>query len=113
MAKELNQLFTYDSLVGKTVAQVYIDFYVYIRFTDNSFVVIDEDARISYYIYNAYDYEMEELGIVTAGEREIASQEHEEKLKKEWETKELLKKQKEEEEELKLLAELKLKYERA
>lgn len=112
MTKKLNQLFNIESIIGKTIKRTYRDYCLFIVFEDDSFIVF-EDFDVASYKYGLYDYEMEEIGLATQEEREIAQREYDLFIRKQREELEAAEEQRNKERELKLLAELKEKYERA
>lgn len=112
MTKKLNQLFDIESIIGKTIKRTYRDYCLFMVFEDDSFIVF-EDFDVSTYEYKLHDYEMEEIGLVTQEERDIALREYELPRVKQLEELKAVEEQRTKEIELKLLAELKEKYERA
>ncbi len=123
----MKQLFEQPELIGKTISQILIPETSYqnlfIKFTDNSFVVFEKEDATNGYGYpreiiiisdmkvdNTYP-ELVELGLVTKKDYECAIQQEETKYEQEEISKSLNKKISIETEEKELLKKLKNKYE--
>lgn len=122
----MKQLFEEKELIGKTIAMVlmpkesYQD--MWIKFTDNSFVVIDTEDRtegfgqerrirvISDWEKDNTNEELVELGLITKSEYELALYEEEKRYEKERRERDAIEQKRIEDYEKEQLAKLKKKY---
>lgn len=117
----MKQLFKKEELIGKTIKNIIINYDVWISFTDDSFIQIEQkdcgEGFESVIKMNIHDYtidytncELIELGLITYEQYELAIEEQLKKQRKYIEERQIKEKQEIEEREKKLLVELKKKY---
>ena len=103
----MKQLFKKEELIGKTIKKILYPCggELWMSFTDDSFICFRSHAE------NAC-HELVELELITRTDYEIAIEEEDKKYEKIRQEKEIEEKKRNEDEELKLLSELKKKYEK-
>lgn len=125
-AGELKQIFNHKELLGKTISQVLMpeDYFedMWIKFTDNSFVVLNTNnlsvgfeqdkyaLTICEYNKDNTDEELVKLGLITEHEHNLAVQEQDIKYENERKEREIKMNKEIEKQEIKILKELKDKY---
>jgi len=122
----MKQLFKKEELIGKTIKKILYPCggELWMSFTDDSFICFRSHAESSGFGYQSefisiedftFDnacHELVELELITRTDYEIAIEEEDKKYEKIRQEKEIEEKKRNEDEELKLLSELKKKYEK-
>ena len=122
----MKQIMNKKDLIGKTIKRYYEsnDDFFWIRFTDDSFVIfrsedITEGFGQTHHICNIFDYEVDNtyrplvnLGLISENEYEIACEDEERRFYEKRKQREIENEIQDRERELKLLEELKIKYEK-
>jgi len=121
----MKQIIIKKDLIGKTIKNYYESFDdLWIRFTDDSFVIFRCEDKTdgfdqTHYICNIFDYEVDntyeplvELGLISESDYEIACEDEERRFYEKRKQREIENEIQDRERELKLLEELKIKYEK-
>jgi hypothetical protein len=121
----MKQIMNKKDLIGKTIKNYYESFDdLWIRFTDDSFVIFRCEDKTdgfdqTHYICNIFDYEVDNtyeplvnLGLISENEYNIACEEEDRISEERMRLREMENEIQEREREIKLLEELKMKYEK-
>jgi len=122
----MKQIMIKKDLIGKTIKRYYEskDDFFWIRFTDDSFVIFRSEDITECFgqnrsICNIFNYEVDktykplvDLGLISESEYEFACEEEDRRLEERMKEREMENEIQERERELKLLEELKMKYEK-